>query len=360
MHARTWFLVEAWRGLLKCPKQKLRRYLAWARFEPLCEAVAGGCRTRFSPAWTGSDAEMRSVYDAHAKRTTSVGWQCQPLLQSQSVVGAHSHVLLIQPSTTAGGGPGGRTTCAHPSILLWLLSEPCTPARSVCVQPLLKNHNPRTFEDLSAAVPNFRTMNIKAGDVPKFFDAVLSARADEAVTAVREGGERGTMAQHTHLLARMQLAALSAARLWGWLWEPQRACLRLATRHGAWRRGRGSAFSSPLRHVRTHSHWPASTACTCQLCPPHAPRLRHRVHVHAPCGLLWQLQKNKWWAGRKEEATAALSGKTPAVRRAACCAALRRVPRVQCSALQKAVAAAGQKPRDLDPCQSSRRRPAAL
>jgi hypothetical protein len=52
------------------------------------------------------------------------------------------------------------------------------------LQPLLKHHNPRSFEDLSAPVPNFRTMNLKAGDVPKFFDAVLQGRADDAVDAV--------------------------------------------------------------------------------------------------------------------------------------------------------------------------------
>jgi hypothetical protein len=48
-------------------------------------------------------------------------------------------------------------------------------------EPYLKYHNPRTFEDLSKPVPNFRTMGLKAGEVPKFFDGVLSARAAEAV-----------------------------------------------------------------------------------------------------------------------------------------------------------------------------------
>lgn len=51
-------------------------------------------------------------------------------------------------------------------------------------EPLLKNHNPRTFEDLGAPIPNFKTLNLKAGgDVPKFFDAVLSGRASDAVDA---------------------------------------------------------------------------------------------------------------------------------------------------------------------------------
>jgi len=45
----------------------------------------------------------------------------------------------------------------------------------------LKYHNPRTFEDLSAPVPNFRAMNLKAGEVPKFFDGVLSSRADKTI-----------------------------------------------------------------------------------------------------------------------------------------------------------------------------------
>jgi hypothetical protein len=48
-------------------------------------------------------------------------------------------------------------------------------------EPYLKYHNPRTFEDLSKPVPNFRTFGLKAGEVPKFFDGVLSARAAEAV-----------------------------------------------------------------------------------------------------------------------------------------------------------------------------------
>jgi hypothetical protein len=48
-------------------------------------------------------------------------------------------------------------------------------------EPYLKYHNPRTFEDLSKPVPNFRAFGLKAGEVPKFFDGVLSARAAEAV-----------------------------------------------------------------------------------------------------------------------------------------------------------------------------------
>lgn len=50
-------------------------------------------------------------------------------------------------------------------------------------EPYLKFHNPRSFEDLSKEVPNFRALNLKAGEIPKFFDTVLSARADEAVEA---------------------------------------------------------------------------------------------------------------------------------------------------------------------------------
>ena len=36
-------------------------------------------------------------------------------------------------------------------------------------EPYLKFHNPRTFEDMTKAVPNFRSMNLKAGEVPRFF-----------------------------------------------------------------------------------------------------------------------------------------------------------------------------------------------
>ena len=48
-------------------------------------------------------------------------------------------------------------------------------------EPYLKQHNPRAFEDLAKPVPNFRLFGLKAGEVPKFFDGVLSARAAEAV-----------------------------------------------------------------------------------------------------------------------------------------------------------------------------------
>ncbi|PNH08830.1 hypothetical protein TSOC_004580 [Tetrabaena socialis] len=50
-------------------------------------------------------------------------------------------------------------------------------------EPLLKFHNPRTFEDLAAPVPNFRAQNLKPGEVGKFFDIVLQKRAGEAVDA---------------------------------------------------------------------------------------------------------------------------------------------------------------------------------
>jgi len=62
---------------------------------------------------------------------------------------------------------------------------------SSILQAYLKYHNPRTFEDLSAPVPNFRAMNLKAGEVPKFFDGVLSSRADKTIDQVRNmGGDR--------------------------------------------------------------------------------------------------------------------------------------------------------------------------
>lgn len=50
-------------------------------------------------------------------------------------------------------------------------------------EPLLKNHNPRTFEDLEKPIPNFKKFGLKAGDVPRFFDGVLQARASAAVDA---------------------------------------------------------------------------------------------------------------------------------------------------------------------------------
>lgn len=59
----------------------------------------------------------------------------------------------------------------------------CTPAPTP-LQPYLKFHNPRTFEDMNKPVPNFRTMNLKAGEVPRFFDNVLAGRASDAVSQV--------------------------------------------------------------------------------------------------------------------------------------------------------------------------------
>ncbi|GLC34318.1 hypothetical protein PLESTB_000742700 [Pleodorina starrii] len=50
-------------------------------------------------------------------------------------------------------------------------------------EPLLKFHNPRTFEDLNSPVPNFRAQNLKPGEVQKFFDNVLQKRAGDAIDA---------------------------------------------------------------------------------------------------------------------------------------------------------------------------------
>lgn len=49
-------------------------------------------------------------------------------------------------------------------------------------QPYLKYHNPRTFEDMDKPIPNFKKFGLKSGEVPKFFDNVLSKRANEAVS----------------------------------------------------------------------------------------------------------------------------------------------------------------------------------
>lgn len=52
------------------------------------------------------------------------------------------------------------------------------------VQPYLKSHNLRTYEDFNKPVPNFRAMTLKAGEVPRFFDGVLSGRVSDAVAQV--------------------------------------------------------------------------------------------------------------------------------------------------------------------------------
>ncbi|MEW5298996.1 MAG: hypothetical protein WDW36_002057 [Sanguina aurantia] len=48
-------------------------------------------------------------------------------------------------------------------------------------EPYLKFHNPKSFEDMGKAVPNFRSLALRSGELPKFFDGVLSRRAEEAV-----------------------------------------------------------------------------------------------------------------------------------------------------------------------------------
>lgn len=53
----------------------------------------------------------------------------------------------------------------------------------VAGEPYLAPHNPRAYEDLDAPIPNFKKFNLKAGEVPKFFDGVLQARAGAAVAA---------------------------------------------------------------------------------------------------------------------------------------------------------------------------------
>lgn len=50
-----------------------------------------------------------------------------------------------------------------------------------CLQPYLQHHNPRTFEDLTKPVPNFKKFNLKPGQVPKFFDGVLQKRVGDAL-----------------------------------------------------------------------------------------------------------------------------------------------------------------------------------
>lgn len=53
----------------------------------------------------------------------------------------------------------------------------------VAGEPYLKHHDPRTFEDLDKPIPDFRKFGLKAGEVPRFFDSVLSARAADAAAA---------------------------------------------------------------------------------------------------------------------------------------------------------------------------------
>lgn len=53
-------------------------------------------------------------------------------------------------------------------------------------EPLLKFHNPKSFEDFSKPIPNFKKFGLKAGEVPRFFDNVLQKRAGESVDKKNE------------------------------------------------------------------------------------------------------------------------------------------------------------------------------
>lgn len=81
-----------------------------------------------------------------------------------------------QPSLVSEWGNARRST-EHVMKLLQSYKE----IGDANKEPFLKYHNPKTFEDLDGPVPNFRAMNLKAGDVPRFFDTVLSRRAEDAL-----------------------------------------------------------------------------------------------------------------------------------------------------------------------------------
>lgn len=77
----------------------------------------------------------------------------------------------------------------------------------VDAQPYLKPHNLRTYEDFNKPVPNYRSMALKAGEVPRFFDTVLSSRANDAVAQVLlracgAAAHKRTHAAHAHATAR--------------------------------------------------------------------------------------------------------------------------------------------------------------
>lgn len=70
--------------------------------------------------------------------------------------------LCLEPSASDHHTTPHSHATSHP--------PPCHP------QPYLKHHNPRTFEDMSKAIPNFKKFGLKAGEVPRFFDNVLQVR----------------------------------------------------------------------------------------------------------------------------------------------------------------------------------------
>ncbi|KAF8072650.1 hypothetical protein HT031_000310 [Scenedesmus sp. PABB004] len=99
--------------------------------------------------------------------------------------------ISVEFSDDVAGGPKGSKTA--PNIAAeWAGAKAATEETMKLMQmykdlgdfegqPYLKFHNPRTFEDLDKPIPNFKKFGLKAGEVPKFFDSVLSKRASEAV-----------------------------------------------------------------------------------------------------------------------------------------------------------------------------------
>lgn len=161
--------------------------------------------------WKGKKAEteqtlkLLQAYKALGDSKAEVRPPCGAAMAGRGGAGgdtteAHSGVYAQAPDVgspvdSRGCGAVARTRAPlthHPRG--HTARPPCCPRPSAprCVrpfaQPLLKNHNPRTFEDLTAPVPNFRAMALKPGEVGKFFDNVLAKRADDAVQTVRRGG----------------------------------------------------------------------------------------------------------------------------------------------------------------------------
>ncbi len=146
-----------------------------------------------------------------------------------------TQAAALQPQSCPHAGRGrctGPGACSAPS---GVPAKPCpspprpAPARPPHPlprpQPYLKFHNPRTFEDMDKPIPNFKKFGLKAGEVPKFFDGVLTKRAGARARCRRCRGRCLRAGRGPWPRAACQPAELAAA--------PQPACCLLPAAHPA-------------------------------------------------------------------------------------------------------------------------------
>ncbi|KAG1681525.1 hypothetical protein FOA52_014031 [Chlamydomonas sp. UWO 241] len=154
------------------------------------------------------EAEAHPISSSRRELHAFVGKMMKALVSSSSrklqefpavaIAGVRSFIAVPRPSFTDDVNPLKVQAKDAPNTMaswnakkaetaeLMTLLESYKAAGDAKHEPYLKFHNPRTFEDMAKPVPNFRAMGLKAGEVPKFFDLVLSGRAADAAAAKDE------------------------------------------------------------------------------------------------------------------------------------------------------------------------------